>query len=105
MKAALTWRPDAEQALIFLYSVIHQEQPAAAERWFAAVLGRIRSLMELPRQGKRASQFGHGVRQLVVQKYLIFYRTIPDSDEGQVDEIVILNIVDGRIDLRRGAVR
>jgi toxin ParE1/3/4 len=36
---------------------------------------------------------------LVERPYLILFETHPDSDEGPVDEVEIVRIVDGRRDL------
>jgi toxin ParE1/3/4 len=37
---------------------------------------------------------------LIEGAYLILYETYPDSDEGGIDEVVIVRIVDGRRNLK-----
>jgi len=102
MKAELLWRPLAEEHFLEIYQMIRGEQPAAADRWFAAVLARTMSLMDFPRQGVSKPELRiEGLRRLVFGNYLLFYKTVPGTEDDPVDQVIILGIVDGRMDLRQ----
>lgn len=49
--------------------------------------------------GVRRSEIRPGMRMLVETPYLILYRTEPDTDEGPVEKVEIVRVVDGRQDL------
>jgi len=52
-----------------------------------------------PRLGPRRPEIRPTVRMLVEGPYLILFETHPDTDEGQVDQVEIIRVVDGRRDL------
>ena len=79
--------------------MIGLEQPAAAERYFERIEARAELLISQPRMGVRRSDIRPSMRMLVEAPYLLLYRTDPDADEGPIDTVEIIRIVDGRRDL------
>jgi len=49
--------------------------------------------------GVRRSDIRPSMRMLVEAPYLILYRTDPDSDEGPIEAVEIIRVIDGRRDL------
>ena len=49
--------------------------------------------------GPRRPEIRPAARMLVDGPYLILYQTHPDTDDGQVDAVEIVRVVDGRRDL------
>jgi toxin ParE1/3/4 len=99
MAAELFWSPQARADLIKLYVDIGIEQPAAAERYFARIEARARLLCEHPRMGTRRADIRPAFRMLVEHPFVIFYRTVPDSDAGLIERVEIIRVVNGRQDL------
>jgi toxin ParE1/3/4 len=64
-----------------------------------AISARIDRLTDYPRLGPRRSDISPATPMLVEGPYLVLYETHPDTDEGPVDEIEIVRVVDGRRDL------
>jgi len=52
-----------------------------------------------PRIGPRRSDIAEGARLLIEGHFLILYETHPDMDEGPIEAVEIVSIVDGRRDL------
>jgi toxin ParE1/3/4 len=50
--------------------------------------------------GVRRSEVSPSARMLIHGAYLIFYKTLPDTDEGHIDEIEVVRIVHGHRDLK-----
>jgi plasmid stabilization system protein ParE len=50
-------------------------------------------LIDYPEAGSKREAFGQGIRALVVDRYLTFYRIAPDG-------VLVLRIFDGRRDIR-----
>ncbi len=99
MKVSVLWAPQARQDLLDIYLTIGLDNPAAAERCFAAMEAKSRLLASHPRLGPRRRDIGTSARLLVESPYLILYETHPDTDQGQVDEVEIVRVIDGRRDL------
>jgi toxin ParE1/3/4 len=99
MPAELLWSNQARADLLEIYVVIGLEQPAAAERYFDRIEDKARLLKSQPRMGMRRSDIRPSMRMLIDTPYLILYRTDPDTDEGSIDTIEIVRVVDGRRDL------
>jgi toxin ParE1/3/4 len=99
MSAELVWSNQARTDLLEIYIMIGLEQPAAAERYFDRVEEKARLLQSQPRMGVRRPDIRPSMRMLVETPYLILYRTDPDTDEGSIDTIEIIRVVDGRRDL------
>jgi toxin ParE1/3/4 len=49
--------------------------------------------------GVRRSDIRPSMRMLVETPYLLLYRTVPDTDEGPVDAVEIIRVIDGRRNL------
>ena len=60
---------------------------------------KIERLADHPRMGLRRPDIRPAARMLVDGPYLILYQTHPDTDDGQVDAVEIVRVVDGRRDL------
>jgi toxin ParE1/3/4 len=99
MEAALLWRPRAREDLLDIFEVIGLDNPEAAERILAALEARAATLAAHPRLGLRRRDIRPTVRVLVERHYLILYETHPDTEEGPVDTVEIVRVVDGRRDL------
>lgn len=85
--------------MIEIYTYIGLDNPSAAERVFDAVQAKTESLVESPRMGARRPDIRTSTRILIEGPYLVLYETHPDSDEGNIDEVEIVRIVDGRRNL------
>jgi toxin ParE1/3/4 len=77
------------------------DDPRAATRIVRAIGAKIDALAHHPRRGPRRTDIRPGVRMLVEEPYLILFETHPDTDEGPIDEILIVRVVDGRRDLTK----
>ena len=93
--------PAAERDLEDIWLAIAAENPAAATRLVRTIGTKIDSLANHPRMGPRRSHVRAGIRILIEGPYLILYETHPDADEGPVDQVLIVRVVDGRRNLRR----
>ena len=96
MPIELIWSNQARADLIDIYLLIGLEQPAAAERYLDRIETRLELLRSQPRMGVRRSDIRPSVRMLVETPYVLLYRTIPDSDEGPVDAVEVIRVIDGR---------
>ena len=96
MRVDLVWTPQAREDLIEIYTYISLDNPSAAERIFDTVWAKAESLVEYPRLGGRRPEIRPSTRMLIEGPYLILYETHPDCDEGGIDEVEIVRIVDGR---------
>jgi toxin ParE1/3/4 len=100
MPVDLVWHPRALADMREIYVRIGLEQPQAAERFFDAFEHKARLLGEQPRLGVRRPEIRPSVRMLVEAPFLMLYETIPDSDEGPINTVQIVRVVDGRRDLK-----
>jgi toxin ParE1/3/4 len=101
MPTKLTWSAQAHDDLLDIYVLIGLEQPAAAERTFDRIEAKVELLRSQPRMGVRRPDIRESTRMLVEHPYLILYATEPDTDEGPIDSVEIVRIVDGRRELSR----
>lgn len=101
MQVELVWTPQAREDLIEIYLYIGLDNPSAAERIFDAVQAKAALLIKSPRIGVRRPEIQPKTRMLIEGAYLILYETHPDSDEGVIDEVEIVRIVDGRRKLKQ----
>jgi toxin ParE1/3/4 len=95
----LVWRPQARDDLLEIYLVINLDKPAVADRVFDAIEAKARLLAMYPRLGPRRPEIRPSVRILVERPYLILYETHPDTDDGPIEMVEIVRVVDGRRDL------
>jgi toxin ParE1/3/4 len=96
----LVWTRHAREDLIEIYTYIGCDNSSAAERVFNAVQAKAELLIKFPRLGVRRPEIRPSTRILVEGPYLILYETHPDNDEGIIDEVEIVRIVDGRRNLK-----
>ncbi|RBP05671.1 toxin ParE1/3/4 [Roseiarcus fermentans] len=82
-----------------IWLTIAVDNPSAATRVLRAVGARIDRLADHPRLGPRRPDIHSAARVLVEGPYLILFETHPDTDEGPVDWVEIVRVVDGRRDL------
>ncbi|MGM4985781.1 MULTISPECIES: type II toxin-antitoxin system RelE/ParE family toxin [Rhizobium] len=100
MVVKLVWSPQAEDDVISIYVEIGLHQPLAAERYYEQFKQKVSLLADQPQLGQRHPEIAASARMLVEAPYVILYETIPDADQGPVDIIQIVRVVDGRRDLR-----
>jgi toxin ParE1/3/4 len=86
--------------LIEIYTYIGIDNPSAAERIFDVIEAKAGLLVDYPRLGVRRPEIRPSARMLIERPYLILYETHPDSDQGNIDEVEIVRIVDGRRNLK-----
>ena len=101
MPTRLIWSNQARTDLLDIYALIGLEQPAAAEHYFDRIEQKARLLQSQPRMGVRRPDIRPGLRMLVEIPYLVLYRIDPDTDEGVVNTVEIVRVLDGRRDLGR----
>lgn len=99
MPVKVTWTSEAREDLLGIYVLIGLEQPAAAERYYDRIDAKARLLAEQPRIGVRRPEIRRDARMLIENPYVILYRTEPDSDDGPIDLVEIVRVVDGRRNL------
>jgi toxin ParE1/3/4 len=91
--------PAAERDLEDIWLTIAADNPPAATRMVRAIGAKIERLADHPRMGPRRSDIRPATRMLVEGPYLVLYETHPDTDEGPVDAVEIVRVVDGRRNL------
>jgi toxin ParE1/3/4 len=91
--------PAAAADLDDIWWTIAVDDPLTATRIVRAIGDKISNLAQHPRRGPRRADIQPGMRMLVEGPYLILYKTRPDADDGPVDEVSIVRVVDGRRDL------
>ncbi|MGP4804258.1 type II toxin-antitoxin system RelE/ParE family toxin [Agrobacterium cavarae] len=100
MTAKLVWTPLARQDVKSIYLDIGKEQPRSAERYFERFRYKAGLLADHPRLGERHPEIFPSARMLVEAPYVILYETTPDTDDGDVETVEIVRVVDGRRDLQ-----
>ena len=99
MSADVLWTPAAQADLREIYALIGLEQPRVAERYLDRILKKAEMLAAQPRLGARRPEIRADARMLVERPYVILYRTRPDADEGAIETVEIVRVIDGRRDL------
>lgn len=84
----------ARRDLLDIYAYLSSRNPVAANRTFRTINESLQRLTDFPYTGRERTEFGPGMRSLVVRTYLVFHRI-----EG--DSIDIVRVVDGRMDLSK----
>ena len=100
MPVSLVWTPQAREDLVEIYAWIAQENLSAAENLWDGIQSKIVALNIHPRLGVRRSDIRPSARILIHGAYLVLYETVPDGDEGRIDRVEIVRIVDGRRNLK-----
>ncbi|WP_318011508.1 type II toxin-antitoxin system RelE/ParE family toxin [Mesorhizobium sp. CA8] len=73
----------------------------AADRYYDWIEDRARQLADQPRMGVRRPDIRAAARMLVAPPFVLFFETIPDTDNGPIELVEIVRVVDGRRDLNR----
>lgn len=94
-----TRRAEHELRAIWRYLAEDNDNEPAADRILLAIGEKIELLRLHPRLGPRRSDIAEGARLLIEGHFLILYETQPDTDEGPIETVEIVSIVDGRRDL------
>ncbi len=95
----VTWHPQTRQDLLDIYFQLGLKNRSAAESFYDSIETKAELLPRYPRIGPRREIIGAAVRILIEPPYLILYETHPNTDEGAVDAVEIVRVVDGRRDL------
>ncbi len=102
MVVRLVWSPEARRDLLDIYIVIGLENPAAAERLYDRIEAKAEGAVASPpawaappRYSTARAGLGRGTLSHLL------YETHPDTDDGPVDWVEIVRVVDGRRDLAR----
>lgn len=99
MASEFRWSKQAREDLLQIYLAIGRDNVAAAERVYDRLEELAAILKEQPRMGPRRKDIQAKARMLVERPYLILYELTPDTDEGPVELIEIVRVMDGRRDL------
>lgn len=89
----------AREELFNIYVTVGLENPLAAERIYDRIEERVRQLADQPRMEPHRPDIRPATRVLVEPPYLILYEILPDTDDGPVTAVEVVNVVDGRRDL------
>lgn len=88
------------QRLRQLWADGKQSGPAApADRIYTAIEGRVDLLRGFSRMGPRRPEIAPTARMLVEGSYLVLYELHPDTEEGPIEGVEIVRVVDGRREL------
>ncbi len=82
-----------------IYVTIGLENADAAERIYTAIEDRVGLLTGFPRMGPRRPEIAPTARMVVEGSYLVLYELHPDTEEGPVESVEIVRVVDGRREL------
>ena len=82
-----------------VYLIIGREQPEAADRYFRRLREKAERLKDHPRIGERHPEIFRSACMLIEAPYVILYKAMPDSEEGDIHTVEIMRMVDGRRDL------
>jgi toxin ParE1/3/4 len=96
---AIRRSPAAERDLEDMWITIAADSAPAATRALQAIAAKIERLADYPRMGPRRPDIRPTSRMLVEGPYLVLYETHPDTDEGQIDAVEIVGVIDDRRDL------
>ena len=73
----------------------------AADRYYDWIEARAMELADQPRMGVRRPDIRPSTRMVVASAFLLLYETIPDTDDGLIEQVEIVRGLDGRRDLSR----
>jgi toxin ParE1/3/4 len=82
----------AGKDLLQIYSYIAERNPTAAEVFVRRIDEKFDQISYLPFIGRERSSLAPGLRSVVVGNHVIFYVVKPDS-------IIVMRVIDGRMDI------
>ena len=82
----------AKRDLFRIYSFVEERSPAAAEKVVARIDRKFGQLTRFPFIGRERFSLAPGLRGVVVGTYLILYAV-------ESDDIVVVRVIDGRMDI------
>jgi toxin ParE1/3/4 len=71
----------AEADLAAILEYLDERSPAAADRLAAAIDHRCELLGQLPQMGRLRDDLMPGLRSIVIERYVLFYRSSPSAVE------------------------
>jgi toxin ParE1/3/4 len=75
----------AERDIEEIWSYVAEDaSPTTADRLVDAIFGRFELLVDQPRMGRHRAEFGEGVRSVVVETYVVYYRHDGDVQIARV---------------------
>lgn len=95
----LIWRPRARKDMLEISEAVGRDRPNVGRQMLRRFRLRASALSSYPRLGPLRPDLKNGLRVLVDAPYLIVYRLMPESEEGPVDRVEVLRVLDGRRDL------
>lgn len=101
MPVRVIWSPAARADLIDIYVIIGSENIQAADRYYDRIEARAMQLADQPRMGVRRPDIRPSARMLVEVPFVLLYETVPDTDDGPIEWVEVVRVVDGRRDLNR----
>ena len=82
----------AEKDLLHIDKYLAEQSPRAADALVERIDEKLANLRHFPFIGRSRSEFGLGIRSIVVGVYVIFYRV-------HADRITIMRVIHGRMDI------
>jgi toxin ParE1/3/4 len=84
----------ARDDLLGIHTWLSERSPAAADRIIRRFSERFDELCRFPMLGQDRSELGTSLRGLLVENYVVFYIV-------ELERIVIVRVLDGRMDIVR----
>jgi len=88
----IVWSEKAEKDLLQTYGYLAERNPQAADVFAREVDDKFKNLSRFPFIGRERSSLAPGLRSVLVGTHLIFYLV------GR-EQIVIVRVIDGRMDI------
>jgi toxin ParE1/3/4 len=88
----IVWSEKAEKDLLQIYAYPSKRNPRAADALVDDVDAKFKNLSRFPFIGRERSSLALGLRSVLVGTHLIFYLV-------EHDRIVIVRVIDGRMDI------
>ena len=92
MRVVVTSRASSD--ILAIHAYLTERSPVAADRILARFSQRFDELREFPFLGPDRSELRASLRGLLIDGYIAFYLV-------EVDRIVIVRVLDGRVDIER----
>jgi toxin ParE1/3/4 len=86
------WSEKAEKDLLQICAYLAERNPQAADALVGEVDAKFKNLSQFPFIGRERSRLAPGLRSVLVGTHLIFYLV-------EQDRIVVVRVIDGRMDI------